>query len=74
MSVKFCIKVHLFASGFGSRWSRLTFRIIENRFNWREVVPGNVSLPVIEKRLGGARQIAFVASIAFEASSAFPPF
>ena len=35
----------LIALGFGSR---LVFSIIiENRFNWRKVVPGNVSLPVV---------------------------
>ena len=50
----------LIASGFGSK---LIFRIIivviiiENRFNWREVVPGNVSLPVVERWHWGARQI-----------------
>ena len=47
----------LIVSGFGSR---LVFRIIiiiENRFNWREVVPGNVSLPVVERWPWGARQI-----------------
>ena len=58
MSVKF---VHwaplspLIASGFGSG---LVFCIIiENRFNWREVVPGNVSLPVVERWPLGVRQI-----------------
>ena len=31
--------------------------IIENRFHWREVVPGNVSLPVVERWPWGVRQI-----------------
>ena len=55
MSVKILHWGPLIALGFGSR---LVFSIIiENRFNWREVVPGNVSLPFVERWPWGVRQI-----------------